>query len=62
MKNVRTRYCLLSLWLVCAVQISWAGHYIAPLSTHDFSSWRSSTGDWDIAGDVQLAPDNISML
>jgi sugar phosphate isomerase/epimerase len=43
------------------VQASWAGHYIAPLSTHDFSSWRSSAGDWEIAGDVTLAPD-IRML
>ncbi len=54
---------LLSLLVVsCYVPMTWASHYIAPLSTHDFSSWRSNTGDWEIAGDVTLAPDNASKL
>ncbi|NQV35797.1 MAG: DUF1080 domain-containing protein [Phycisphaeraceae bacterium] len=50
------------LLLCCCMQVTWASQYIRPLSTHDLSSWRTNTGDWEIASDVALAPDNVSKL
>ena len=62
MKKTHTHLLLSVLLLSCSLQATWAGQYIAPLSTHDFSSWRSNTGDWEIASDVTIAPDNASQL
>ncbi|MCP4450533.1 MAG: DUF1080 domain-containing protein [Planctomycetes bacterium] len=59
-KSRRLFFALLVLFF--RVPMTWAGHYVAPLSTHDFSSWRANTGDWEIASDVAFAPDNASQL
>ncbi len=50
------------LVLPCCIPMTWASQYVAPLSTHDFSSWRSNTGDWETASDATLAPGNVSKL
>ena len=61
MKNKQSHLPLVLLLSLC-VEVTWAGQTIVPLSADNLSAWRSSTGEWEVAGDVTLAPDNRRQL
>lgn len=50
------------LSLCLCLDVAWAGRHIVPLSTHDLSSWRANTGNWETVGAVKLAPDDNRLL